>query len=134
MNRRIRLVAVAALLVAGAAVLLLLATDTLRARTAFRTGETVFAGAPGDASWTASGALGSLGRSAVIAEQRVDRRRIGDEPAVVGRVGFGRREVDPVCAHRAQLRHRLCEERLERMCALSRVRDQRNDRVGMRIG
>ena len=63
MNRRIRLVAVSALLVAGAFVLLLLATDTLRARTAFRTGETVFAGAPGDATWADSGALGSLGRS-----------------------------------------------------------------------
>ena len=42
--------------------LALLANDVLRARAAFRSGETTFAGAPADAAWTAPGSFGALGR------------------------------------------------------------------------
>lgn len=60
---RTLLAAAAVLLAAGAAVLALLASDVLRARGAFRSGEAAFASSPLDATWTGSGVFGGLGRS-----------------------------------------------------------------------
>lgn len=60
---RIRLGAAAVAVLAAAAVLALLANDTLRARTAFESGEAAFVAAPGDAAWTDTAAtFGGLGR------------------------------------------------------------------------
>lgn len=62
-RRRTPLVAAAAVLAAGAAVLALLAADVLHARGAFRGGEAASASSPLDATWTHDGVFGGLGRS-----------------------------------------------------------------------
>jgi hypothetical protein len=60
---RVRLAVAALALLAGAAVLTLLASDVLRARSALRTGDAAFVASPGDATWTAGATFGGLGRS-----------------------------------------------------------------------
>jgi len=75
LRRRLRLVAVAAVLLAGAAVLSLAADGVLRAGSALRAGDTAFVGTPADAVWAAGGPFGGLGRGLLGVDDDIRYRR-----------------------------------------------------------